>query len=266
MTEPAEQDRSVCSRTLAALAGGGADVDWQEVERHLAACDACTAGLDRFTAAVDEQFAASRSLDALELPATTDGASVGSGALRRSPEIRQAARATPDSAAAGSGAVGSDSDRIVVFPSRTAASAPSRPASARMVRRVLFGLGAVAAVVLLAIGIVALLPGSRGSRSVSADRRPEFVPSLEVLPARASHIYYGGEQIQVCLRINQPSRVHLSVLKGHATFDLYDADTSPGEHCFPEQVGAIQTRATLRVDVFYGAERVAREDFVLLPR
>ncbi len=242
MSDSVEQGMTACRRTLAALAGGGVDVDWDGVESHLQSCEACASGLGRFTAAIEEQFAASRALDAIDLSVSPGGIPAAESTL-----------------------AGRNSDRIIEFPMRTAAGTDSRSGSTRLFRRALFGLGAVAAVLLVAVGIVTLLPGSSGSHSVSADRRPEFVPSLEVLPARASHIYYTGEQIQVCLRINQPSRVHLSVLEGHTTFTLYDADTAPGEHCFPEQVTALAGRATLRVEVFFGAERVAREDFTLLP-
>jgi hypothetical protein len=242
MAEPGGQSDGACAQTLTALAGGGAGVDWDAVEQHLAACDSCAAGLDRFTAAIQEQFAASRSLDPF------DGPRVAAGSVAH--ESGQGTEAT--------------SGGIVAFP-RPLGTNGGRTATPHRWRRALFGLGAIAAVVVLAVGVITVLPGSSGNRSVSADRRPEFVPSLDVLPSRQSHTYYAGERIQVCLRINQPSRVHLSVLEGHATFNLYDADSDPGEHCFPEQVTAITGRATLRVEVFYGSERVAREDFILLP-
>src|SRR5579884_3499547 len=55
-----------CQNALAALAHGGAATDWEAVERHLAGCADCAAGLERLTAAIDEQFAAS---DVLAEPA-----------------------------------------------------------------------------------------------------------------------------------------------------------------------------------------------------
>ncbi len=242
MTNDAERGDAECRRVRSAVASGSDGVDWQQCARHLATCDACAPGLARLTTAIQEQFAVSRSLEAAD--GVVQLGSVPGGL------------AAPDNAAA------DRSGRVIEFPLSAPVAAVRR---SRYTRRLLIGFGSVAAALLLLIGVVALLPGGSSSNKVAADRRPEFVPSLEVLPARADHTYVAGEQIQVCLRINQPSRVHLSVLQGKTTFDLYDADTSPGEHCFPEQVGAIQTRATLRVDVFYGTERVAREDFVLLP-
>ena len=55
-----------CEATLAALARGGAELDWEQIELHLSTCASCGAGLARFTAAVVEQFAASDLLDGLE--------------------------------------------------------------------------------------------------------------------------------------------------------------------------------------------------------
>lgn len=237
-----------CQRVHAALARGDPATDWDRVEQHLATCPSCAAGLQRLTAAVQEQFAASRARDeaeALPLPA---------------------AATIPTSVAVLGGEPGDG--HIITFPDRRRASPPGRAAAARRLRRprILAAVGAAAAALVVLIVALALgLGSSAGSSKVSADRRPEFVPSLDVLPARADHTYYAGEPIQVCLRINQPSRIQLSVLEGHTTFTLYDADSDPGQHCFPEQVKTIHGHATLRVEVFYGAERVAREDFVLLP-
>ena len=224
-----------CARVRAALARGGAEIDWDGVDRHLSSCPACAAGLSRFTAAVQEQFAASRSLDVL------------GGA----PEPFAGAP-------------------IVVFPATdTGRTVPTRSDRRRFGRRLIAVAAAAAVAAALLFGGRALLPGSShapgGANPAAADRRPEFVPSLEVLPVHPGRAYYAGQQLQVCLSINQPSRIHLSVLEGHSTFDLYDADSDPGRHCFPEQVTRIRGRATLRVEVFYGAERVAREDFPILP-
>jgi hypothetical protein len=238
-----------CETAQAVLARGGADSDWDQIDRHLAECADCAAGLRRVTAAIDEQFAASRVQAGLE------------EFERSTAEIAPAGATSLPARQSGDG-------RLISLPDRRAAMAgtAARTGRRRFDRGLLATLGAAAAaVVLLIAAIVAGMSSSGGTRQVSADRRPEFVPSLDVLPSRPDHTYFAGEQIQVCLRINQPSRIHLSVLEGHTTFDLYDANSDPGQHCFPEQVKAIIGRATLRVEVFYGAERVAREDFVLLP-
>jgi len=242
-----------CESVHSALARGGADSDWDQIDRHLAECAECAAGLRRLTIAIDEQFAAGRVQSGLEEfeRSMAEIAPTGAASL----PARQSEGVKGDG-------------RLISLPDRRTAMArgAARTTRRRFDRGLLATLGAAAAaVVLLITAIVAGLSSSGGTRQVSADRRPEFVPSLDVLPSRPDHTYFTGEQIQVCLRINQPSRIHLSVLEGHSTFDLYDANSDPGQHCFPEQVKAIIGRATLRVEVFYGSERVAREDFVLLP-
>lgn len=243
MTDERERDGAECERVRSALASERDEVDWDQIEQHLASCNACAPGLLRLTLAIQEQFAASRSLEAADGEQQLDSVRPGTVALESETHKGQG--------------------RLIPF---SAAARDKAARRRRFSRRLLVSLGGLAAALLIVVGVVALLPGGSRGGKVTADRRPEFVPSLDVLPSRADHTYYAGEQLQVCLRINQPSRVHLSVLEGKSTFDLYDADTSPGEHCFPEQVGNIRTRATLRVDVFYGAERVARGDFVLLPK
>jgi anti-sigma factor RsiW len=224
--QPAAEE---CERALAALARGGPDTEWEWVDRHLATCGSCAAGLARFTAAVEEQFAASESLQAGGTPA---------------------ARPSPSG--------------VLAFPPAWPRRRGGRLAVLQR-RGVLGTLAAVAAALLVLVGVLVVRTSSGGG-SVVAGRRPEFVPSLEVVPSRPDHTYYAGEQIQVCLSINQPSRVHLSVLEGQTTFDLYDADSDPGRHCFPERIAdGLRSRARLRVEVFYGSQRVAREDYVLLP-
>lgn len=246
MSNELHGDDAECRLVLAALARGGAATDWEAVERHLSDCRSCGAGLARLTDGIAEQFAASRALagaesglpGSLEAPVELD-AGMGRGQLLRFPN-----------------------GEAIVHRPRPQGGIVKR--SRRWDGRVLAIVGAAAAAVLL-VAVVVLRSGAQHGATVVADRRPEFVPSLSVLPERADHTYYSGEQIQVCLRINQPSRVHLSVLVGHSTFDLYDADSDAGQHCFPEQIRKLTSRATLRVEVFYGAERVAREDFPLLP-
>ncbi|HZU78254.1 MAG TPA: hypothetical protein VFA70_15910, partial [Dehalococcoidia bacterium] len=193
--------------------------------------DDCAAGLARFTAAIEEQFAASRVL----------AAALDDGDTRAEPEPVQPVRP----------------------PSRTRPG-PRRLALIRRHPRAVAGFGALAAALLL-LGLL-LARANSGGGAVSAGRRPEFVPSLQVLPQRLDNTYFAGEQVQVCLTINQPSRVRLSVLEGNTTFPLYDAETAPGSHCFPERItSSLRTRATLRVEVYFGTERVAREDIALLP-
>ena len=64
MTANASNER--CDDVRAALARGGAGVDWAQVEQHLASCVACGAGLTRFAEAVGGQFAASDALYGLD--------------------------------------------------------------------------------------------------------------------------------------------------------------------------------------------------------
>jgi hypothetical protein len=312
MAEQTGTSGTECDAVLAALARGGDGVDWAEVERHLATCALCAGGLDRLTSAIDEQFAASRSLEGNTVAAPVAQATPARVtplplARRRRPLWRSprliavfAAAAATVAVFAGAVVIGSfssggtnDNSRksvaVVQAPAgmqatpaaalgqsaataAAVAAAATRPAAAATAGSAAAAaraaVPATAAAAAASSAAAAAAPSSGGNPlagAAEADRRPEFVPSLEVVPNRSDHTYYSGEQIQVCLRINQPSRVHLSVLEGHSTFDLYDADSDPGSHCFPEKVGTITGQATLRVEVFYGAERVAREDFVLLP-
>jgi hypothetical protein len=323
-----------CTTALRALARGGGETDWDAVDRHLASCERCATGFERLTAAIDEQFAASGSLDGadeqtdvtpsgrivVEAPAPLPfrpprrrrlwssprtlavllaaaatmavfaGAvvlgSLSSGSPSRSASKSVAKQNAEDrgvaSGSVASGGVAQQQPAVVAAQAAQAGTAATgAPAAAAAPAGTSFGQAPAASAAAAArpatpaalaaaaaTRAATAAPSSAGNPLVGvaeADRRPEFVPSLEVLPDRPDHTYFSGEQIQVCLSINQPSRIHLSVLEGQTTFDLYDADSDPGRHCFPEKVGTIRGRATLRVEVFYGNERVAREDFPLLP-
>jgi hypothetical protein len=232
-----------CSATLAALARGGADVDWARVELHLQTCPDCAAGLDRFTTAIEEQFAASRLLIAPD---------------EEAPEVAGPAVTAPASENGG---------RVLAFP--TPAPARRRPERRlpHLRGRLLPWMGAAAAalVVLVAVGLLATRSGSGSATRAVADRRAEFVPILEVLPERPDHTYHDGDLIQVHIGINQPSRIVLSVLEGHATTKLLDVDADKGERYVPYRIANLRQRATLRIDVYYGQQRVAREEVTLLP-
>jgi hypothetical protein len=244
VTEGTTGQQPECSAALTALARGGEGVDWQRVELHLSTCPSCAAGLDRFTTAVNEQFAASRLLLAVE-DDTPDPAA-------------------PDTSTAAATEDGGDGGRLLIFP--TPAAEQRRPAVARG-RRLFIWAGAAAAalIVLVAAGAVVGRSGSGGAKRAVADRRPGFVPILDVLPQRSDNTYHNGELIQVHLGINQPSRVVLSVLEGHNTTTLLDIDQDPGERYIPYRVVNLRQRATLRVEVFVGLERVARKDVTLQP-
>ncbi|HLZ69502.1 MAG TPA: hypothetical protein VKV26_06260 [Dehalococcoidia bacterium] len=207
-----------CDAVLAALARGGAETDWQQIDRHLTTCAACAAGLARFTDAVAEQFAASDLLAALI--------------------------AFPDAAAR-------ETRRRRLWPRVAGAAA-----------------AAVAAVALLG-GVFVLRSGrgGTGGSSAVAERLPQYVSKLYVLPQRANATYYNGDRVQVCLNVNQPSHVLLEVLEGHTTTTLLDtdADASTSDRCFPYTVTALRGRATLRLEAFYGPTRIAREEVTLLP-
>src|SRR4051812_23893595 len=97
VTEEAMRDEG-CGRALAALARGGPDIDWQWVDGHLTTCAACSAGLARFTLAVNEQVAGSSLLDAAQAvapvadpPATHDVAAFDAP-LPFDPAVRTAGR------------------------------------------------------------------------------------------------------------------------------------------------------------------------------
>ena len=66
MTDETERGDADCDRVRAAMTSGKEGVDWQQIEQHLATCDACAPGLARLTEAIQQQFAASRLLDAVE--------------------------------------------------------------------------------------------------------------------------------------------------------------------------------------------------------
>ncbi len=219
-----------CEATLAALARGGAELDWEQIELHLSTCASCGAGLARFTAAVVEQFAASDLLDGLE----------SAGPMPAGPPI-----AFPNAAAR------EERRRRRLWPRFAGAAA-----------------AAVAAVaVLTSIFVARSGRGGAGGSSVAAERLPQYVSKLYVLPQRANDIYYNGDLVQVCINVNQPSHVLLEILEGHATTTLLDADAgaSAADQCFPYRVTALHARATLRLEAFYGPTRIAREDVTLLP-
>lgn len=218
-----------CEDVRAALAGGGAGVDWAQVEQHLSSCPACGAGLARFGEAVAEQFAASDALAGLAdaEPATRPGAPI----------------AFPDAAA-------------------------RRARGRRWPRYAGAAAAAVAAVAVLSGVFVARSGrGGAGGSSAVAERLPQYVSKLYVLPERADNTYVDGDQIQVCINVNQPSRVVLEILEGHTTTTLLDtdADASTTDRCFPYRVTALRSRATLRLEAYYGPTRIAREDVTLLP-
>lgn len=228
MTANASNER--CEDVRAALARGGAGVDWTQLEQHLASCAACSAGLARFADAVAEQFAASDALDGFE---ELDGAASAPAPL--------------------------------VFPGVAARQARKRR---RWPRYAGAAAAAVAAVAVLSGVFVARSGrGGAGGTSVVAERLPQYVSKLYVLPPRADNTYVNGDQIQVCINVNQPSRVLLQVLEGHTTATLLDtdADASTADQCFPYRVAALRGRATLRLEAYYGPTRIAREDVTLLP-
>src|SRR5581483_4935459 len=226
MTMAAGDER--CAEVRAALAGGGADVDWEQVEAHLATCPRCAAGLVRFSEAVAQQFAASDALAGLRAAAPAAGsrpplALPTAAAVRRRPRPRW-----PRYAGAAAAAVAVAAVLTGVFVARSGRS------------------------------------GSGGASAV-AERLPQYVSKLYVLPPRADNTYVNGDEIQVCINVNQPSRVVLQVLEGHTTTTLLDtdADASTADRCFPYRVAALRSRATLRLEAYYGPTRIAREDVTL---
>src|SRR5690242_18273924 len=63
MTDESERGGE-CDRVRSAIASGREGIDWLQIEQHLTSCDACARGLARLTTAIQEQFAASNSLEA----------------------------------------------------------------------------------------------------------------------------------------------------------------------------------------------------------
>lgn len=236
-----------CGDALAALARGGDAVDWEAVDRHLATCAACAGGLARFTAAIDEQFSASRSLALL-----ADTAAIPAASVEARPAGRGVAETIPASA----------SDPIA-FPSAAARVQRRR----RLWPRLLVAAGAAAAAIVLLSGAFVLRSGKNtpAGETTVAEFRPEFVQSVSVTPERPNQTYRPGELVTICIHTLQPERVVLSVLEGHTTFKLLDTNAGAGEQCYPYRVAALRGRATLRLEAFFGQERVAREDVTLLP-
>lgn len=228
MTVPAGEER--CTAVRAALARGGAEVDWEQVEQHLATCPRCAAGLARMSDAVAEQFAASDALAGLAA-------------------VEPAADPHPP----------------LAFPG---AAARRERARRQWPRYAAAAAAAVAAVAVLSGVFVARSGhGGAGGASAVAERLPQYVSKLYVLPPRPDNTYVNGDEIQVCINVNQPSRVVLEILEGHTTTTLLDtdADASTSDRCFPYRVAALRSRATLRLEAFYGPTRIAREDVTLLP-
>src|SRR5690349_16951132 len=99
MTDERERDGAECQRVRSALASGRDEVDWDQIEQHLASCNACAPGLHRLTLAIQEQFAASRSLEAADGEQRLDPVRPGTVALEGETHNGQG-RLIPFSAAA----------------------------------------------------------------------------------------------------------------------------------------------------------------------
>jgi hypothetical protein len=228
MTIPAGNER--CAEVRAALARGGAEVDWEQVEEHLATCPRCAAGLERFSRAVGEQFAASDALAGLAVAEPSAGPRPPLAFPEPAARRERARRRWPRYAGAAAAAVAAVAVLTGVFVARSG-------------------------------------HGGAGGSSAVAERLPQYVSKLYVLPPRPDNTYVNGDEIQVCINVNQPSRVLLEILEGHTTTTLLDTDADPStsDRCFPYRVAALRSRATLRLEAYYGPTRIAREDVTLLP-